>query len=314
MSCPERRHVYGPVPSRRLGRSLGVDVVPFKVCTFDCIYCQLGRTTCKTIERRDFMAVDGAVEEVAAALAAGSRPDFVTISGSGEPTLHARLGELIAKLRQLFRPVAVLTNGSLLSDPAVREELLLADLVIPSLDAAGPATFNWVNRPHPTLDFAAMVDGLVAFRREFRGALWLEVMLLGGITGIRSEVASLASLAAKIHPDRVQLNTVARPPTESFAYPLQASELREFAQYFKPVADVIVERPLAGAREEGHVAPDVVAELLQRRPCTAADIAVALNATPNEVVKVLGSLLKAGTIEVRRGGGTLFYATVERWR
>jgi wyosine [tRNA(Phe)-imidazoG37] synthetase (radical SAM superfamily) len=311
-TCP--RLVYGPVPSRRLGRSLGVDVVPYKTCTYDCIYCQLGRTTRKTVERMPFESPEAVVEEVAAALAGGARPDIVTVSGSGEPTLYARLGAVIAGLRRLFRPVAVLTNGSLLSDPAVREDLLQADLVVPSLDAAGPATFSWVNRPHPALDYAEMVAGLAEFRRQYRGALWLEVMLLGGITGIRPEVGALATTIARIAPDRVHLNTVVRPPAESFAYPVPETELHCLAALFTPPAEVIAGGPVTAAAGAGEPSRDGVAELLRRRPCTVEDLAEVFGAAPAEVVKVLAVLLRDGSVEVRRSGGRLFYAALERWR
>ena len=308
MSTASGRHVYGPVVSRRLGRSLGVDVIPFKTCSFDCVYCQLGRTTCRTVERDDFVPVDAVVAEVAAALATRGRPDVVTVAGSGEPTLHARIGELIAKLGRLFRPVAVLTNGSLLSHPSVREELLEADLVIPSLDAAGPETFAWVNRPHPAVEFAAMVEGLVAFRREYRGSLWLEVMLLGGVTGTPGEVAALAALAARIGPDRVQLNTVARPPAEAFAHPVPPAHMHDLARRFTPPAEVVSEPSHSVAGQAGSVDPEAVSALLRRRPCSLDEVAAALAVAPSEVIKVLAALVQAGAVETRRGNDKVFYA------
>ena len=159
------QHVFGPVPSRRLGRSLGVDLVPFKVCTYDCIYCQLGRTTCKTTERKEWVPLN----EVCASLrdTLDTKPDFITLSGSGEPTLFSRPGELIRSIKDLTDvPVAVLTNGSLLSVPEVRAGLLEADLVVPSLDAGNERLFRIVNRPHEDIAFDRMVEGLIAFRQE----------------------------------------------------------------------------------------------------------------------------------------------------
>jgi len=164
VSSRASRYVYGPVPSRRLGRSLGVDLVPFKTCSYGCTYCQLGRTKDKTTERREYVPVDGVLDELAEKLRLGPPPDFVGLAGSGEPTLHARIGDLIAGIKNLTSiPVAVLTNGSLLWTPEVRAGLAEADLVMPSLDAGTDRTFQRVNRPHRDISFERMVDGLVAF-------------------------------------------------------------------------------------------------------------------------------------------------------
>ncbi len=183
LDCRSPRHVFGPVPSRRLGRSLGVDLVPFKTCSYDCIYCQVGRTTNQTIERKEWVPMDAVLDELKVKLAC--RPDYVTLSGSGEPTLHSRLGETIEHIQAMSDvPVAVLTNGSLLWQKEVREELALADAVLPSLDAGNGLKFAFINRPHPCLTFERMVEGLIAFRDEFPGQYWLEVFLLGGYTAI----------------------------------------------------------------------------------------------------------------------------------
>ena len=170
-------YVFGPVPSRRLGRSLGVDLVPLKTCSYDCIYCQLGRTTCKTIERKEWVPLDAVLNELEGKLS--TRPDYITLSGSGEPTLYSRLDEVIERIKSITDiPVAVLTNGSLLWQEDVQQQLAAADLVMPSLDAGDPATFHLVNRPHEALTFEKMLSGLIAFRQHFHGRYWLEVLLL----------------------------------------------------------------------------------------------------------------------------------------
>jgi wyosine [tRNA(Phe)-imidazoG37] synthetase (radical SAM superfamily) len=182
-------HVFGPVPSRRLGRSLGVDLVPFKTCSYDCIYCQLGHTTNKITQRARWVNWDTVLEELRKKLS--SQPDYITLSGSGEPTLHAGLDELIEAIKAITRvPVAVLTNGSLLWQTDLRRELQGADLVIPSLDAGDDMRFRYINRPHESIIFQRMIDGLVAFGEEFRGQYWMEVFLLAGYTGIDAEVTS----------------------------------------------------------------------------------------------------------------------------
>ncbi len=300
-------YVFGPVPSRRLGRSLGVDLVPFKTCTYDCVYCQLGRTTNKTVERREYVALDEVIADLSAKLS--SRPDYITLSGSGEPTLYARIDELIDRIHVLTdTPVAVLTNGSLLWDPEVRRQLARADLVVPSLDAGGEAVFQVVNRPHRSIGFQQMVDGLIAFRRESACAYWLEVFILGGYTAQPGEVRRLAELVRAIAPDRVQLNTVTRPPAEDFAVAVDRARLEEIAAVFEPSGEVIADyRGTHRLPEFVATSADVLA-LITRRPCSLDDIVEGLGSHRNEVLKHLEALDADGRLCKRRVSGHLYYS------
>lgn len=308
---PAARYVYGPVPSRRLGRSLGVDLVPFKVCSYDCVYCQLGRTTTKTVERRAWVPLDEVLEEVRGKLASGAPCDFVGLAGSGEPTLHSGLGEAIRAIREMTTiPVAVLTNGSLLFRDDVEEELLGADVVMPSLDAGDERLFRWVNRPAEGIEFQRMVEGLVSFTRRFRGEVWLEVLLLDGVTAAASQVARLADLARRIGPARVQLNTVARPPAELFARPVPEARLQALASLFPGRVDVLgapAEGEAAGAADAGDD-PGEVLRLLRRRPCTAGDVAEGLGIHRAEVLEHLDRLVAAGRVRSVVTGGRTFFA------
>ncbi|HOX06170.1 MAG TPA: radical SAM protein [Planctomycetota bacterium] len=240
------RHVFGPVPSRRLGASLGVDLIDFKTCSYDCVYCQLGRTSLHCSAAPEAVAPETIVAEVRERLASGPRPDWITLAGSGEPTLHPRLGEVLAGLRQFGVPVAVITNGSLLWREETAAACAGADLVSPTLVAGSEEVWRRVNRPHGSLDFRRMVDGLVAFRGRFRGQLWLEVMLVAGVNDSEDEVRRIAALAGRIRPDRVQLNTAVRPPAESSVRPVPPERLAELARLFDPPAEVIAETPRAG--------------------------------------------------------------------
>ncbi len=305
MSRP-RSHVFGPVPSRRLGRSLGVDLVPFKTCSYDCIYCQLGRTTDLTVQRREYVPLDAVLADLQASLA--RRPDYVTLSGSGEPTLYSRLGELIAGIRNLTdTPVAVLTNGSLLSDPQVRQDLAGADLLIPSLDGGDPQVFAAVNRPHPSIDFEKMVAGLASMRREFSGHYWLEVFILDGLTSDSAQVEKLVRRVKEIAPERVQLNTVCRPPAEDFANGVSLERLSELAKQFEPEAEVIAD--FRGVHQLGEFAAgrQEMLDLLRRRPCTAGGIADGLQMHLNAVAKYLEELVTRGLVESSRTGGVVYY-------
>jgi wyosine [tRNA(Phe)-imidazoG37] synthetase (radical SAM superfamily) len=296
--------VYGPVPSRRLGRSLGVDLVPFKTCTYDCLYCQLGRTTRKTVRRQRWVDPSDVVAQVRAKLE--SEPDVIALAGSGEPTLHAGIGDVIAGIKRLTDvPVAIITNGSLLSHPTVRLGLAAADIVLPSLDAPDDGLFQLINRAHAALHFADVVGGLIAFRNGYRGQLWLEVMLLAGVTGMVAEVERLAEPAARIDPDRIQLNTAVRPPAESCVAPVADSSLKEFAGLFTPHAEVIADTLTAdGSRVAAST--DILA-LLSRRPCTVADIAAGLGIHHGEALKAATALVTEGALELHTYEGQSFY-------
>ena len=291
------RYIFGPVPSRRLGRSLGVDLVPFKTCTYDCIYCQLGRTTNKTVERREYVPTDAVLSEIRQKLDEGVSADYITLSGSGEPALHSRIGEVIAGIKAMTDvPVAVLTNGSLLWQDEVAEGLSRADLVIPSLDAGDAALFRHVNRPHEAVSFDEMVRGLAELRGRFRGEIWLEVFLLAGVTGIDAEVLKLKAIIDEIQPDRVQLNTAVRPTAEDFAFALSPAEMKSLCRLMGPTPEVIADfRGTHEAAQFRALREDVLG-LLERRPCTLKDIAAALSLHLNEATKYVGELEREGLI------------------
>lgn len=299
-------HVFGPVPSRRLGRSLGVDLVPFKTCSYDCIYCQLGRTTNKTIERRQWTPVDVVLDEVKEKIA--SKPDYITLSGSGEPTLCSRLGDLIEGIRSFTNiPVAVLTNGSLLWWKEVRQEISAAQLIIPSLDAGDARMFEAVNRPHAGLSFEQMLEGLIDLREGFSRAVWLEVFVLGGYTANVSEIQKINAWVKQINPDRVQINTVTRPPAESFAAAVDHVKLEELARLFTPEAEVIADFHGVHTQAGFAATRDTVLHLLERRPCSLDDVAKGLGIHRNEAVKYLQELLATTCIEEVRTLNRVFY-------
>jgi len=238
---PPFTYLFGPVPSRRLGRSLGVDLTPRKTCTFDCVFCQLGPTTHKTVQRQAYVPTAAVIAELTQWLHAGGTADYITLAGSGEPTLHADFGAIIQFLRAATTiPVALLTNGSLLGDPAVRAAAAQANVVKASLSAWDQPSFASINRPHAALTCAAVVEGLRQFRTAFSGTLWLEVFIVWGMNSIPMDVQAIARLAQTVHPDLVQLNTAVRPPAEEFVQALPRARLEELAALFDPPAEVIV--------------------------------------------------------------------------
>jgi wyosine [tRNA(Phe)-imidazoG37] synthetase (radical SAM superfamily) len=298
--------IYGPVPSRRLGRSLGVDLVTYKTCSYDCIYCQLGRTTNKTIKRKEYVPVDVIIDQLKNKL--NSKPDYITLSGSGEPTLFSKLEELIRKIHEISNvPVAVLTNGSLLWMPEVRQSLMLADLVAPSLDAGTEALFNYINRPCPEIKFNAMLEDLVKFRQEYAGIYWLEVFLLSGLTTVEVQVNALSNCISKIDPDKVQLNTATRPPSEDFALPVPQDQLKDIAKRLYGNVEIIAEYKYDREVRDFAVHAEDILSLLKRRPCSTEDIAAGLGLHINEVVKYIERLTLAEKIETDVRNQKLYY-------
>lgn len=294
----QRNRIYGPVPSRRLGFSLGIDLVDYKHCPLDCIYCQLKRTTRLDASRETTVDVVEVVAQVASKVDSGARIDHLTLGGSGEPTLYGRLGELIDTLHERFNiPVALLTNGVLFGNPDVRSEAARADVVLPSLDAWDQKSFELVNRPYPGLDFESFMKGMVDFRREFGGQIWLEVMLLKGISDTPHIVQRLAEQAVRIRPDRIQLNTPVRPPATSMAIPISQRTMGILAGLFNPEAEVTADFPESLVHEpENHVNDEQVLETITRRPCTKKDIAMGLGAPEDEISLSIQRLLDAGRV------------------
>lgn len=214
----EMKYLFGPVPSRRLGNSLGISPIPKKTCNYSCIYCQLGRTDHLTNQRKMFFPVQEIIEEFDQFLMKSEAFDVVTIVGEGEPTLYLGLGELIQEIKKRTdQPVAVITNGALLYDPQVRAELAEADIVLPTVDAYDQALFKKINRPHGTIDFHQVQSGLKTFSETFDGQLWIEIMLIDGINDDDESLGKYKGLLQEIHHDRLYLNTPVRPPAESYA-------------------------------------------------------------------------------------------------
>jgi wyosine [tRNA(Phe)-imidazoG37] synthetase (radical SAM superfamily) len=303
-----RLRIYGPVPSRRLGFSLGVDILPYKTCSFNCIYCQLGPGRRLYGQRKAFVPVEEVVSQVRRALRRAGRVDSITFSGSGEPTLHTGLGRMIREIKKVTDiPVTVLTNSSLLTKPAVRRALRAADRVIPSLDAARPAIFRRINRPHPSLTLRRIIDGLAAFRKEYKGKIWLEIMLVKGLNDSAEHVRALKRAVARIRPDKVQLNTVVRPPAEPEAQPLSTREMAAICRQLGPPCEVVASFRGGKSGLRQRQVPLRVLDMLRRRPLTAEDIKRSLGLNRKSLEAALTGLLRWGRIRKKTHAGRDFY-------
>ena len=303
-------HVFGPVPSRRLGRSLGVDLIPYKTCSFDCVYCELGPTTCHTNERRSYKDMDVICSELEERLEnLKGELDYITLAGSGEPTLNSDLGLIIEKIKSMTDcPLAILTNSSLLFDPLVRTELRPLDLIVPSLDAVSSKVFQRINQPVKGIDIKMIIDGLIRLREEFKGNIWLEVLVCMGINDHDSELGLIKKAVDRIRPDRVQINTVFRPPSLEGIAPVTKERLEEMEALMGPVARAVgrvsgKKGQLSGSRS----VRTRIHMLLKRRPCTVQDISEALCLTRLEVIKLLDRMMEKGEISRIRHQNTSYY-------
>jgi len=304
-------HLFGPVPSRRLGISLGVDLVPLKTCTLNCIYCECGRTTDLTATRKNYVPLSEVKEELTDYFANNPRPDYITFSGSGEPTLNSNIGDVLHFIRNHIHdiPVAVLTNGTLFSIRQVRKDIKPAALVMPSLDAATDKMFRKINRPSPRLRIDSIIDGLVRFRKEYSGQIWLEIFIVPGMNDTKHELTALKQAIEKIGPDQVQLNTLDRPGAVLAIRSATRQELEHIMNFWQLdnvtiIADVSERKDLLAYRKDTESA---ILGTIARRPCTLKDLSEILGLQINEVNKYLDVLEADGKIKTVKQKRGFFY-------
>jgi wyosine [tRNA(Phe)-imidazoG37] synthetase (radical SAM superfamily) len=305
------RYLFGPVPSRRLGMSLGVDMIPAKVCNLNCIYCECGPTATKTNDRKEYADSDAVIAELRHFLATSPSLDFVTVTGSGEPTLNTGLAAVISFLKTDFPSykTALLTNGTLLGIPDVRKAAMIFDYVLPSLDAVSDSAFASVNRPHPQLRNSAIIRDIADFARRYKGVLWLEVFIVPGANDSPTELTLLKEAAQAIAPARIQINTLDRPGAVDSVKPASQKRLAEIAAFFSPLPVEIISRQFAvhtGIPEFAELESGVMSTL-RRRPSTVEDIAATSGRTINEITALLSALVRDRTITPETVDTRIFY-------
>ena len=305
-------YIFGPVPSRRLGLSLGVDLIPAKTCTFDCLYCQVGRTTSSILEPKSFVSVGDIALEIENKLKKYS-PDAITLAGSGEPTLNSQIDQVIASIKGMTRTrVVLLTNGALFWRDDVRQRVLQADIIMPTLSSAFDDTFRRIHRPHPGLELSNVIDGLNALRQDYHGQLFLEVIFLAGINDTEKEIQGLKKVIEQINPDRIQLNTVVRPPADSSANGLDRKRLEEIKIFFGERTEIIAEVPLEGKKGKAETLVKDFFDMLKRRPLRPVDIANALSLSTVEVEDLVKGMLIKGYIRRQEHAGDVYYLKNEK--
>ena len=296
------KYIFGPVSSRRLGRSLGIDTIPLKTCNWNCVYCQLGRTRPLTNVRREYIPRQDILAEVKSALMTykPGQIDWVTFVGSGEPTLHEGLGWLIKSVRDMTDlPLAVITNGSLLYLPEVRNQLAIADAILPSLDAGNSKLYHKINRPWPKLSFESLLEGLITFRKEYAGQLWLEVMLVKGLNDTSEALKELAQAIEKIQPDQVHLMLPDRPPAESWVQLPDESGLQRVRETLRKVADLVFPAYRSSASCSQDELESAIMGIITRHPMQEAELCDLLSDWPLEIVQdTLGTLRSQGKAQL----------------
>ncbi|OQY01699.1 MAG: radical SAM protein [Desulfobacteraceae bacterium 4572_130] len=307
------KYLFGPVPSRRLGISLGVDLVTHKICSLNCIYCECGKTTNLTLNRKQYVPFNKVIKELDHYFQNNPDPDYITFSGSGEPCLNVEIGEVINYIKKTRKHIliAVLTNGTLLSQKQVRNELLNADTVIFSLDAASDLAFQKINRPCQQINLKHYIQGLFDFTKEYKNKAVLEYFVLPDINDSKKEVMFLKHAFEKIKPDIIQLNTLDRPGSVSGIKPVNLSKLKQIVNLLEPLNVEII----AGFSEQKknklyrQDMESAIIETIHRRPCTSHDLEKILGKNINEINKCLKSLQKANKIKSMLQKRGLFFQT-----
>lgn len=306
------KYIFGPVPSRRLGMSLGVDLVPHKICSLDCVYCEVGETTLLTTERDEYISFEQMKKELEDYFSGGNPdPEYVTFSGSGEPTLNNRIGDVVKVIRSLRPeiPIAVLTNGTMFSNKDVRQGLLDTDLVLPSLDAVTDDVFKKINRPEASLNVDEHILGLIDFRNEYNGKIYLEIFILPGLNDGREHIDKMRDALKRIKPDRIQVNTLDRPGVINGIRSATENELlniidRIGIDCMEIVSKVQDRKNTTAYRAD---AENAILQTILRRPCTLDDLSKILGLHINEINKYLDVLQKEEKIEVIKQERGFFY-------
>lgn len=306
------KRVFGPVLSKRLGNSLGIDVIPHKTCSYNCIYCQLGSEENTITDLTNYYSVDEIIYELKEALLNNKNIDYITFTGSGEPTLYKDLKKLIYEIKQITDiPVCIITNGSLLYKQEMRSNLLLADLIIPSLDAGNEETFKLIDNPNKEIDFDKMVEGLIEFKKVFKGEYWLEIFLLKDINDNEDELDDIIKIVKKIKPDRIQLITATRRVANEKAKALSDEELKKIKKYFNSKCDIEIDIPNISENHKGNtriLTEEDIVNFLIRQPDTAYIIAKSFNENERKVKELLDLLIKKNKVREEIVNGVVSYA------
>jgi len=307
-------YIFGPVPSRRLGVSLGIDLIPYKTCCLDCVYCECGATTQKTLERKEYVPTNKVLEEVEDFVKnSGMKLDYITFAGSGEPMLNKNISKVINGIKKITdTKIALISNGILFSDHNVIDEVLECDMIMPSIDAVSEDIFNKINKPIKEIDIKKVIQGLIELRKRYNGIINLEIFIIDGINNTKDELDKLKEVILKIKPDMVQLNSLDRPPVEKWVQPVSIEKLEEIIAYWNLDNVEIIKkyrsRNMIKNYNKDH--EELILNMLGKRPCTLEDLANISGMKIVEINKYIDILEKEEKIKTYIGERGVFIRTV----
>lgn len=297
------KYIFGPVLSRRLGLSLGVDLVEHKTCSLNCVYCECGKTTNLTTLRAEYVNIKEVLDELSDFLSKSPQLDYITFSGSGEPTLNIGIGDVVRFLKTNYKEykIALLTNGTLFTEKSLIEDVKDVDLIIPSLDAATEEVFKKVNRPYKDLRVEEVINGLINLRNEYKGKIYLEIFIVPDVNDTEEEIKKLSEAAKQIRPDKIQLNSLDRPPAVSGVKKAEYKALLRIATYFEPFAEIIGRYEKKNLNIKNLDIENLIIETISRRPCTREELRTLLNIRMKEVDSVLDRLIENNRVKIIKG-------------
>ncbi|MGM0508847.1 MAG: radical SAM protein [Fusobacteriota bacterium] len=311
----EYKYIFGPVPSRRLGVSLGIDLVKLKTCNLDCVYCEVGRTDETTMERKEYVDADRVLMELRDFLKDDPYLDFITFSGSGEPLLNSKIGYIISEIKKMTdTKIAILTNGTLFYKDEVIDEVLEADIIIPSLDAASQEVFEKINRPNKELSIEKIKNGLINLRKKYKGEIALEIFMIDGLNNTKAELDNFKEVILKIKPDKIQLNSLDRPPVEGWVKKAPIEKLKEIKKYlgFNNIEIITKYKSRRLITSYNENAEELILNMLEKRPCTLKDLSEITGLNLAELNKYLDVLEKEKVITSEIGNRGVFLRKVRK--
>ena len=315
------KHLFGPVSSRRLGQSLGVDLIPFKTCSLNCVYCECGLTTNLTSETAEYVPTEEVIAELDALLSTNPKLDFVTFSGNGEPTLHSGLLKIAAHIKEKYPQykICLITNSTMLTSSEFMSNILnngqsTIDVIMPSLDAISQEVYEKIDQPEASIQAKAVTQALVEFSKQFKGQIWLEIFILPGVNDTAEELNNFQKALKEMRVDKILLNCLDRPAPYDWVKPATESQMQAVKDFFdqQNIETTIIGKVRTAAAHEISADPKAtIVELISRRPATLPDLAQALGKPQSQVSKLLQELSTTHRLEESKEARGTFYRIIK---
>lgn len=306
------KYLFGPVPSRRLGVSLGIDLVEKKTCNLNCVYCECGEAPAMPSDRKEFVNIDAVILELKDYLKKGVHLDYITFSGYGEPTLNSSLGRLVREIKEITdSKICLITNSTTLVNKDIYPELLDIDLIMPSLDAVLEASFLKIDRPHSSIKLEEVINALIDFSKVYKGKIWLEIFMLQGVNDTEEELEKFMEIIKKIGVDKVQLNSLDRPAPVKWVKAMTMERLEEVKKLFieNSINTEIIKKYKSRLDYKNFNSDyeKLILNMLEKRPCTLEDLKEIIKVKEDVLGNYLDILSKEKFIQIEVGERGIFY-------